>query len=176
MMGPHLCRAIPSQYDERSKENPSLPAGKSGYPAPIGRQQRLPPLAVAAHEDRVGKTVAGHMLGRHAFPAMMLDGHAGLVAQPIEAHLDPGLLAGRKGSLTPGEGEAHARLPGRDAADLEDLAPGPRLREAAAFAVLEGETARWTAREAEEPVGLPPHADLAGEDPEGMVGRRAHPQ
>ena len=40
---------------------------------------------------------------------------------------------------------------------------------------LEGETARWTFREAEEAVGLPPETDLAGEDPEGVIRRRAHP-
>src|SRR5215472_12391662 len=155
MMGPLRCRAIPSYGVRRSKQNPSLPAVRSGNPAPVARQQGLPPLAMAAHEDRVGKTVAGHMLGRHAFPAMMLDGHAGLLAQPLEADLDPGLLAGREGGLPPGGGEAHPRLPYDDAADLEDLAGGSRLREAAAFAFLEGETARWTTREAEEPVRLP---------------------
>src|SRR5215472_32466 len=176
MMGPLRCRAIPSYGVRRSKQNPSLPAVRSGNPAPVGRQQSLPPLAMAAHENRVGKTVAGHMLRRHAFPAMMLDGHAGFPAQRLEAHLDPGLLAGREGGLPPGEGEACPRLPGRDATDLEDLAGGSRLCEAAAFAFLEGETTRWTTREAEQPVGLPPEADLAGEHPEGMIWRRAHAQ
>jgi hypothetical protein len=72
----------------------------------------------------------------------MRDGHAGLFPQRLEAHLDPGLLARREGSLAPGDGKAHARIPGGDAVDLEGLARGARLREPAAPVLLQGQPGR----------------------------------
>ena len=66
---------------------------------------------MAPQEDRVGKTVACHMLGRNAVPAAMLDGHAGLLADRLEADLDLGLLARREGGLAPGESRGGRRAP-----------------------------------------------------------------
>src|SRR5689334_24550302 len=102
----------------------------------------------------------------------MLDSHPGLAADRLEADLDLGDLVGREARLAPGEGDAGAGLPGGDAADLEDLAIGCGLDEAAALAGLEGERAGGPRGELEQLVGPPPLADLGGEGLERARRRR----
>jgi hypothetical protein len=52
----------------------------------------------------------------------MFDGYARLLADRFEEHFDLGRLLRREARLPPDENEAVARLPNRNAVDLEDLA------------------------------------------------------
>lgn len=51
--------------------------------------------------SRQREAVPGHMILRNRIPAAMFDGHAGLAAHGLEAHIDMCELVWRKASLAP---------------------------------------------------------------------------
>src|SRR5262245_59993994 len=99
------------------------------------------------------------MILRDTVPDAVLDRHASLSADRLEPDLHGRHLTRRKARLPPGEGEAPARLPDRDAADLEHPAVRQRLGEASAKAGLERQPAGRARRELEQIVRPPPAPD-----------------
>src|ERR1700755_1453395 len=114
--------------------------------------------------------MARHVLLRHGIPAAMFNGHSCFGAHRFETNLDVRVLRVAETGLTPAEREALARLPDRDAANLEDAAVRLRLERAPLPAPLPGRCERQHAgalrRELKELIGPPPCADLARENVE----------
>ena len=69
----------------------------------VRSEQGLPPFAVALQKYSVGEAMTRDVIGRHAVPSAMLHGHAGFVADRLEAHLDMGDLFRRERFLPPGK-------------------------------------------------------------------------
>src|SRR5471030_226643 len=125
---------------------------------------------MARQEQRVGETVAGDVLGRHAVPAAVFDRDPGLVAYGLEADLDLGILVGREGRLAPAKHQSAGRRPDADLADLEHLPARKRGGEPTALARLERQHTRIARREGEHRAGLPPGPDITDERRERALG------
>ena len=123
----------------------TAPGAAPAQSAPEVRRRALvdasrvaPPFAMALEEDRVGEAMAGHVPGRHAVPAGVLDGDAGLRPDRLESHLDLGVLARREGRLAPAE---HQPLGGSQAriSPISNTLPSARVSiEPAASAIRPG--------------------------------------
>jgi hypothetical protein len=91
------------------------------------KQKRLLPFAMWLQESRIGKTIAGHVILRHALPTPVLDRDTHLGPDRLEPDLDLGDLIRRKARL-PRESKPRGWLPSRDTADLDGLGVGRRFR------------------------------------------------
>src|ERR1700754_164231 len=124
--------------------------------------------------------MARHMLLRHGIPAAMFNGHACFGAHRFETNLDVRVLRVAETGLTPAEREALARLPDRDAANLEDAAVRLRLDQAPlparVLSWFERQHAGALRRELKELIRPPPCADLARENFERALRRGGHAQ
>lgn len=127
-------------------------------------------------KHRFRKPVTRNVLRRDAVPTEVFNRYARLLTHQFESHFDFGRLAFAEGRLAPGEPQPMGRLPDDDAPDLEHRAVGQRFGEAPAGLRIEGHRAGRARREPEQFVGLPPGADLGGEDRKGALRRRVNAQ
>ena len=126
-------------------------------------ERRAPPVGDALQRDVLRESVARDMPLRDRVPGPVFDRHARLLARRLEQNLDLRRLFGREARLAPGEDEAPAGLPSRDAADLEGIAVCEPRDEATANAGLERQLTVALRGDLKETVRLPPGGDLAGE-------------
>src|SRR5262249_59119869 len=101
--------------------------------------------------------------GGNRIPARVLARSPRLVAGGLEANVNLCLLPRRKARLSPADHQLGGWLPDLDAADLEQTAAAPRLRQPAPWSRLECQYARVTGRELKQTVRTPPLSYLRRE-------------